>query len=85
MEVKQNALYNYKEMSDYFYTKKENKSPFEISISKGIESFKGFKFQIHKWIKLWEEKKHQISCLPVKCVLQDIPWMKTVKNIRCSR
>lgn len=72
-------------MSDYFYTKKGNKNPFEISISKGTESLKVFKFQTHKWIKPWEEKKSQIYCLLMKCVLQDIPWMNMVKNTRCSQ
>lgn len=36
-----------------FTPKKGKKNPFEISISKGTESLKGFKFQTHKWIKPW--------------------------------
>lgn len=50
----------HRKRSDYFSTKKGNKNPFEISISKGTESLKGFKFQTHKWIKPREEKKSDI-------------------------
>lgn len=42
--MKQNVVYNCTEKkSDYFYTKKGTKNPFEFSISKGTESLKGFK------------------------------------------